>query len=490
VGAVARVVVGAEELARGGLGVLQVAEEHRRPVPADAQPAHATVGQDAAVVVEDGGLDALDRLAHRAGADGQPGAVGDEDAAGLRLEPGVVDVAAERPATPGDDLGVQGLAHAREVTKAREAQAREDLRRLAHEHAQRRGGRVPDVDLLFLEGAHPGGSVVVAAELNLRHAERPRREHSVARAGDPARIRGAPVDVVRPQVEHVARGLTDEGKRAVSVHDALRLARRAGGVVQDRGRGAGGPPGQVGGAALAHQAREAEHEVGFVVGEVEHDRVAQGGQAWAQVFELAELPPGGEEAARARVAQAVGQRLFAEAREQHARHHPRLERPEEREAHGGLARGAQKQALARLVPERAEHVREARALGRELGVGDALALAAPGNPAEGHLAAEATRALGVAAGRAEVRDFGFGVRGGEVRHEYAERTRGIRHGRCLRAKTTGSRRTAALSIAGSRVAPSAPFAPLAGPVGCRTDRASSHFVGIPRWPGRPALPAC
>src|SRR5664279_4506292 len=106
-------------------------------------------GTRLAVVVDDAGADGRNRLAHRSRPNGEPWTVGDHDAAGLRLEPGVVDVPIQDFASPTADLGIERLADTEDAAQAADVVAAKIDVGGPREHAQRRRGRVPDRDLLL-----------------------------------------------------------------------------------------------------------------------------------------------------------------------------------------------------------------------------------------------------------------------------------------------------------------------------------------------------
>ncbi len=107
--------------------------------------------------MDDGGGDAGQRAAHRAGADIHDVVVRDHDPAGLGLPPVVVDVQFEHFFAPDHRLGVERFAHA-----GREAQVAQvvDLKRFdvqAHQPADGGGRGVPDGDLLVLQDTDTSG---------------------------------------------------------------------------------------------------------------------------------------------------------------------------------------------------------------------------------------------------------------------------------------------------------------------------------------------
>ena len=103
-----------------------------------------------------------------------------------------------------------------------------------HQHADGGRRRVPDRDLVFLDYPVPRACGETALVDHGRDAVRARREHPVRRAGHPAGVGGAPVDVVRMHVQHELAGGVVAQHRLVDVDSAFRLARRARRVVHDR----------------------------------------------------------------------------------------------------------------------------------------------------------------------------------------------------------------------------------------------------------------
>ena len=189
--------------------------------------------QDLAVRVDDLRLDAEERLRRRARLELRRARQGrDEDAAGLRLPPGIDD----RAAAVADDAVIPfpGLRIDRLADRAEEPQrlARGLLhRRLARLHERADGGRrgVEDVDVVLVDDLPEPGDRRIgrhAFEHQGRGAVRERAVEDVGMAGDPADIGRAPVDVAVVVVEDVlVRHRREDEIAAGGVQHALRLCR-------------------------------------------------------------------------------------------------------------------------------------------------------------------------------------------------------------------------------------------------------------------------
>ena len=226
------------ELLLEGLFVVPVGPHARRPVELEGDQADLAVGRVGLVLdrVEDGPGDAGEGLAHRARPDLHPRVVADDDRAGLGLPVGVVEGLAEDLLGPDDGLGVERLADAGQVAEGRQVELLDDLVAGLHERADGRRRRVPHRHLALLDPLVPGLGREAGVEDALGDAQGERGDDAVGRARDPARVGRAPVDVVVAEVEGPLgrQVLGDEG--VVDVLDALGHARRARGVVEDRGR--------------------------------------------------------------------------------------------------------------------------------------------------------------------------------------------------------------------------------------------------------------
>ena len=197
-----------------------------------------------AVGVHQHRLDAEEGKRRRAG-DQRRGARqrGDQDAARLRLPPGVDDrtlPVADHVVVPVPDLGVDRFADRTEDAKGAAVVGRDPLVAFARDRPQRgRGG---------VEEGHPQvvDDLPVAARVGVgRHrlehdaggAVRERAVDDVAVSRDPADVGGAEVDVVVVVIEDQPVGHRGvEQVAAGGVEHALRLARRAAGVEHEERR--------------------------------------------------------------------------------------------------------------------------------------------------------------------------------------------------------------------------------------------------------------
>jgi hypothetical protein len=223
-----------------------------------------------------------------------------------------------------------------------------------------------------------------------------RRDDAVGGAGHPARVGGAPVDVVGVQVERVLAGGPVRRHRAVHVHGALRRAGGAAGEVQQREVLR---PGRhdvefVGG--LRHQRGEVERagHVGRPALLAHQQHVAQRRQLTADLRHLAlvEQFRGHQYGALAEL-DARGDRLRAEGGKEGRDHRAVLEAAQHRDVQLGDAAGEQEQALALADAERLQHVGEAVGQARQLAISDVAGVVGA-EEAEGGLVAQ--RADGVA----------------------------------------------------------------------------------------------
>ena len=168
---------------------------------------------------------------------GQRGA---EEAAGLRLPPGVDDdrlALADALVVPAPDLGLDRLAdrgHVLEVVVVLGGLVRADLA----EHPDRGGRGVEDVHAELLGDPPRASGVRVVRGAFVQDAggaERERAVDDVGVAGDPADVRHAPVRVVRVDVLVVLRRAGHVGEVAADgVLAALRAAGGAAGVHQEQ----------------------------------------------------------------------------------------------------------------------------------------------------------------------------------------------------------------------------------------------------------------
>ena len=161
--------------------------------------------------------------------------VGDHDAAGLGLPPVVVDRQAEHLLAPPHGLGVERLADAGDEAQLREAVARAPAPAPAFISMRIAVGAVyQTLTRSLLQDAVPALGVELGLVDDAGHAVQQRRDDAVGGAGDPARVGGAPEDVVGMQVERVAAGGEVRHHRLVHVHRALGRAGGAAGEVQQR----------------------------------------------------------------------------------------------------------------------------------------------------------------------------------------------------------------------------------------------------------------
>ena len=145
-------------------------------------------------------------------------------------------IAADVLAVPHPGLGVDRLPDRTEDPQRRQVVLRRELRALLHERADRGRRAVQDRDLVVLDDlppAVPGRRVgrALVQHAGRRVGERP--VDDVAVAGDPADVRGAPVHVVRLEVEdHLVGVRRAEEVAGGRVQDPLRLGGRPARVEQ------------------------------------------------------------------------------------------------------------------------------------------------------------------------------------------------------------------------------------------------------------------
>ena len=165
----------------------------------------------------------------------------DQHAAGLGLPPGVRDGAApltDHVVIPLPGLRVDGLAHAAEHPQAAAVVPFHELVALPHEGAQGRGRGIEDVDLVLVHHLPEAAGIGVGGH-TLEH----QRHGAVAQGAvddigvsrDPAHVRGAPVNLAVPVIEHVfmcQRGVQQVA--AGGVQDPLGLARGTRGVEDEQ----------------------------------------------------------------------------------------------------------------------------------------------------------------------------------------------------------------------------------------------------------------
>ncbi len=186
---------------------------------------------------------------------------------------------------------------------------------------------------------------------HLRHAERPRADDAVARAGHPPRVGRAPVDVVVLEIQHdLGRQVLGEDA-AVDVHRAFRLPGGAAGVVKHARRL---------GVRLEHRERlepvRHHRERHFSLAErpavllvVNHDHGLQRRNPLADTADLSEVLALRDDGDRRAVLHPRVQRILAERREERLDHGAELE--DAHEADVELGHALQEQAHAIEIPD-------------------------------------------------------------------------------------------------------------------------------------------
>ena len=253
----------------------------------------------------------------------------------------------------------------------REAVAVRERRARLHQHADRRGRRVPDAHRLVLQQPVPALGVEVRLVDQALDAVQQRRDDAVGRARHPAGIGGAPEHVVGMQVERVATGREVREHGAVDVDRALGRARRAAGEVQQR---------HVLGRRPLHleRVRSARHQRREVVRALDLRRAAVVAdqqhvlEARQRVHDRRDLAPvqrlGRHEHPPFADCEARADRLGAERGEQRRDHRPVLERAERRHVEFRNAPAQDEQPVALADAQAAQHVAEAVGLLRQLGI--------------------------------------------------------------------------------------------------------------------------
>ena len=202
----------------------------------------AAPSRNAALLVDQRRLDAEERPRRRAGLElGGAGQRRDEDAAGLRLPPGVDDRAAavaDHAVIPLPGLRIDRLADRAEQPERRAVGALDVVVAGAHQRADGGGRRVEDVDVPLVDHvpeARRRRIVRHALEHQRGGAVGERAVQDVAVARHPADVGRAPVDVAVVVVEHVlVRHRGEDEIAARGVQHALRLAGRARGVEDEQ----------------------------------------------------------------------------------------------------------------------------------------------------------------------------------------------------------------------------------------------------------------
>ena len=218
------------------------AAQHAGPGLADDQMAALVGAGLLAFFRVDRGVNAGQGQGGRTGLErGGVGQRRDHDAAGLGLPPGIDDGQlrlADIEMVPHPGLGIDRLAHGAQEAQAGEVVTLGGLLAVAHQGADDGGRGVENIDLELLhdlpETVRPGIGGH-ALEHQGGGAEAQRTIEDIGVAGDPADIRGAPVDVVVLQVKDPLAGVHGIGQVAAGGMDhALGLAGGTGGVEDEQ----------------------------------------------------------------------------------------------------------------------------------------------------------------------------------------------------------------------------------------------------------------
>ena len=275
---------------------------------------------------------------------------------------------------PHHHLRVERLADAGHKAQGGQVMPDGPLRPGLHQHPQRGGGGVPDRDVLLGEDPVPAVRVHFLLVHNARHAVAERGEDAVGRPGHPAGIGGAPVDVVRMQVQREGAGRVVGGDGVVDVDGALGRAGGAGREVQQGhvlGPGRHDLPVRGGCLHQPFQVQGARLRLAVGVGQ---QHMPQFGQRAAQLRHLPPVErPGGDEHPAGAQLQPLPHGLRSEGREQRAEHARVLEGAEHRDVEGGGAAAEREDALAAPDAEAAQHRGEPAALLGQLPVGERVA---------------------------------------------------------------------------------------------------------------------
>ena len=260
---------------------------------------------------------------------------------------------------PDHRLGVERLADARQVAQRGEVELLRHLRALAHQQPDRGRGRVPDGDAVLLDEGVPALGAEPRVEHRLGDAVGPRPDDPVGRAGHPAGVGVAPVDVVGLQVEHPLGRQVLGDERVVHVLRALGLPGGARGVVQHRG-GLGGGRVDV---ELLHLGRlvQVERDLPFLerrLRGVHDDDVLEVGQLVLDLADLQNVLLLRDDGGGLRVVEARPQRLVAERREQRLGDRPHLEDADEADVQLRHPVHEQADPLPGLDPERLQEGRD------------------------------------------------------------------------------------------------------------------------------------
>ena len=165
----------------------------------------------------------------------------DHDAAGLGLPPGIDDRAfavADHPVEPLPGLGVDRLAHRAKQAQAIPRAGIHHVVAVGHQGTHRGGGGVENIDLVLVDDlTHPAVGRIARHPLEHQGHRTVGQGpiDDVAVAGDPAHVRGAPVDLVLVIVEHVLVGEAGVGQVATGgVLEPLGGAGGAGGIQDEQ----------------------------------------------------------------------------------------------------------------------------------------------------------------------------------------------------------------------------------------------------------------
>ena len=141
----------------------------------------------------------------------------------------------ERLFRPHNGFRVQGLANARHEPECGEIVRTRRRGPGLHQHADGGGRCVPDVYLFTVQRVIPAFNVEFRLVDDHRHPVRQGCHDAVGRAGHPAGVGGAPVNVCGTQIEGNAPGRMMGDHGLMDMHDALGLSGRSRGEMQKRG---------------------------------------------------------------------------------------------------------------------------------------------------------------------------------------------------------------------------------------------------------------
>ena len=347
-------------------------------------------------MLDDGRVDAGQRPPHRAGLDVEGRRVGDHDAAGLGLPPVVVDRQAQHFLAPAHRLGVERLADAGDEAQVWKLILARNLGAGLHQHADRRRRRVPDRDARVLQDAIPALGVEFLAVDDRGHAVQQRRDDAVGGACHPARVGGAPEDVVGMQVERIAGGGVMGDGRAMHMHGALGGAGGAAGEVQQRHVFGRGRDRCAGVARGIHQRGEVERARGNGRSTFfpHQQHMFQGRHPVAPLRQLALVKRGGGDqyAACAQI-HARGDGLGTEGGKQGRHHRAMPETAEHGDVKLGDAAREHKDPLALGDAELRQHIGEALAQSGQFAITDIMRGRVERQEAQCHLPAQAARRM-------------------------------------------------------------------------------------------------